>query len=85
MKIDKSEADLIDLRLVFVKIWNQRIWLALGLGVGLFFAFLGIRYTTPSYQIEASVLVRDPNDRLPQGAEALLKLTMLSGQKKSGE
>ncbi|MGO4878433.1 GumC family protein [Pedobacter psychrotolerans] len=77
--------DSIDLKSIFSKLTDKWLWFVMSIIICLVFAFLYIRYTPPTYQIKAKLLVNDDEKggNMGKQAGALMDLGGLMGGKNS--
>jgi tyrosine-protein kinase Etk/Wzc len=81
-----SEVENIDLAKIFSKLFDKWYWFLASIVVFLLAAFLYLRYTAPTYQIDAKLLINDEGKSAGTGgagASALMDLGGLFGGKSS--
>ncbi|MCE7068074.1 tyrosine-protein kinase [Dyadobacter sp. CY326] len=69
--------------LLLYDMWRNRYWVALSVAVSFALAFIYLRYTTPQFQITASILVRDDSKGSEFGDTAFLESMGLSSVESS--
>ncbi len=81
LNIWQEEEDDFDLRNFIFKYLRKWHWFLISVVVCSLLAWLYLRYSTPIYEVTATLLVKDEDKGMASGAEMLEELGMMGGSK----